>query len=296
MHRWESIEAFIEVARLGSLSAAATQLRVSNSHISRLLSHLEQRLNTQLLVRTTRRVTLTESGQWFYEQCQHLADGFSHAEQQITSFSNEPHGLLRVSCGSTFGERYIGPMLTRFAQQHPRLSLDLHLTNRSVDLVNEGYDLAIRLGTLKDSNLVARRLADRSEYFVATPGYLTIHGEPKTLQELQQHNCLKGSASHWWLCNEGQRKEQRVSGNWRANSGVLVLHAALQGQGIACLPDYIVLPHIESGSLVSILDDYRCHDAAVWAVYPKSRHLSPKVRQCIDFLVEAFENPDWRKY
>ncbi|UTW10224.1 LysR family transcriptional regulator [Marinobacterium rhizophilum] len=295
MHHWESIEAFIEVARLGSLSAAATKLRVSSSHISRLLSHLEQRLNTQLLVRTTRRVTLTESGQWFFEQSQTLADGFSEAEQQITSFSNEPHGLLRVSCGSTFGERYIGPMLTGFMQQQPRLSLDLNLTNRSVDLVNEGYDLAIRLGALKDSNLVARRLSGRREYVVATADYLASRGTPQSLAELAQHNCLRGSTTNWSFCVDGQRKEIRAKGNWHANSGVLLLQAALQGLGLACLPDYIVEPHLNSGALVSVLDAFQCQDTAVWAVYPRSRHLSPKVRHCIDYLVESFENPDWRK-
>jgi DNA-binding transcriptional LysR family regulator len=294
MHRWESIEAFIEVARLGSLSAAATKLRVSSSHVSRLLSHLEQRLNTQLLIRTTRRVTLTESGHWFFEQSQTLADGFSDAEQQITSFSNEPHGLLRVSCGSTFGERYIGPMLTRFMQQQTRLSLDLNLTNRAVDLINEGYDLAIRLGTLKDSNLVARRLSDRREYIVATESYLAAKGKPHSLLDLAGHNCLRGSTANWNFCVEGQRKDVRASGNWHANSGVLLLEAALQGLGLACLPDYIVEPHLNSGALVSVLDEFRCQDSAIWAVYPRSRHLSPKVRHCIDYLVEAFENPDWR--
>lgn len=295
MHRWESIEAFIEVARLGSLSAAATKLRVSSSHISRLLSHLEQRLNTQLLIRTTRRVTLTESGQWFFEQSQILADGFTDAEQQITSFSNEPHGLLRVSCGSIFGERYIGPMLTDFMLQQPRLSLELNLTNRSVDLINEGYDLAIRLGVLKDSNLVARRLSDRREYVVATPDYFAAKGTPLNLSELAHHNCLRGSNTNWGFCIGGERKEFRAKGNWHANSGVLVLRAALQGLGVACLPDYIVQPHLNSGALVSVLDELRCQDTAVWAVYPRSRHLSPKVRHCIDYLVEAFENPDWRE-
>ena len=180
--------------------------------IDRLLSHLEQRLNTQLLVRTTRRVTLTESGQWFFEQCQILADGFTDAEQQITSVSNEPHGLLRVSCGSIFGERYIGPMLTDFMQQQPRLSMELNLTNRSVDLINEGYDLAIRLGVLKDSNLVARRLSDRREYVVATPDYLATMGTPLSLPELAQHNCLSGSNANWGFCIGGERKEFRAKG------------------------------------------------------------------------------------
>ncbi|MBY4678375.1 LysR family transcriptional regulator [Marinobacterium arenosum] len=294
MHHWESIEAFVRVAEQGSFSAAANRMRVSSSHVSRLISRLEARLNSQLLYRTTRKVTLTETGRLFYEHCCHLVDAVENAEQQIAKLNDEPRGLLRITCGTTFGERFIVPMMNQFMQQNPGLELQFHLTNRPVDLISEGYDLAIRTGVLKDSSLVARRLSERREYIVASPDYVERQGAPQTPAELQRHNCLVGTKNSWTLNQDGQRKEFRVSGNWQANSGFSVLSAALAGIGIGNLPDYYVEPYLADNRLVELLADYRCKEAAIWAIYPKSRHLSPKIRQCVDFLVEKFANPDWR--
>ncbi|WP_305857372.1 LysR family transcriptional regulator [Balneatrix alpica] len=295
MNRWESIEAFVEVVRLDGFSAAARKLKVSSSHISRLVSNLEAQLGTQLLYRTTRQLNLTDVGRLYYEHCKHLIDGFNEAELEVTHFQAEPKGLLRISCSTIFGERYIAPLINDFVSRHPKLNVDMHFSNRNVDLVSEGFDLAIRLGVLEDSTLIARRLADRREYVCASPAYLARYPRPHTLAELQQHNCLVGSNDSWHFLIDGQRRALRVQGNWRANSGPAILDAVLKGLGIAQLPDYYVDPFLASGELIALLEDYQHQDAGVWAVYPKSRHLSPKVRQCVDFLAEAFRQPHWSK-
>jgi len=286
MHKLETIEAFVEVVKSGSLSAAARQLRVSPSHISRLINHLEQRLDAQLLFRSTRQVRPTELGQAYYQQCLPLLDGITDADQSVRDYQGVPTGLLRITCSSVYGERFIAPILNRFMLEHPKLELDLHLTNRSVDIIREGYDLAIRQGVLPDSSLVATRLAQREVFICAAPSYLESYGAPHTLNELNSHNCLRGSNDNWQLQNNDKIQSIHVEGNWRANSGNAILDAALNGLGLAQLPDYYASEHIASGALVRVLRNYEIKDAAVWGVYPHRRHLSPKVRQAVDYIRE----------
>lgn len=288
MNQWEGIEAFVRVVRLGTLSAAARELQVSVSHISRSISRLENTLGAQLLYRTTRSVRPTEVGKAYYEQCHQLLEGFTQAEQQVRDYQEAPTGLLRLSCGTVFGERYIAPLVNDFMQLHPGLELDLHLSNRTVDLVPDGYDLAIRMGKLRDSALVARRLCTRREFIVAAPSYLAEFGEPATVSELVQHQCLLGSNEYWRVLTDSGERELRLKGRWRANSGVAILDAALKGLGIAQLPDYYVSPYLVDGSLKLLLPESEIRDSAVWAVYPKRRHLSPKVRVLVDFLQQRF--------
>jgi len=292
VNRWEGIEAFVQVVKLGTLSAAARELQVSVSHISRVISRLENSLGAQLLYRTTRSVRPTEVGQAYFEQCQQLLEGFGLAEQQVRDYQTEPTGLLRLSCGTVFGERYVAPLLNRFMAQYPGLELDLHLTNRTVDLVRDGYDLAVRMGMLRDSALVGRRLCARREFIVAAPEYLQREGEPESVSDLIAHQCLIGSNDQWRIQTEQGVRELRVKGRWRANSGLAILDAALKGLGVAQLPDYYVAGYLESGQLVALLPDTEIRDAAVWALYPKSRHLAPKVRLLVDFLQQGFaESP-----
>jgi DNA-binding transcriptional LysR family regulator len=197
MRHWEAIEAFVEVVQQGSFSAAARKLKVSPSHISRLVARLEAELSTPLLYRTTRKFRLSEAGEHYFQHCRELLQGFSAAEEELSSFQAEPSGTLRVTCATTFGERFLAPQLNDFMLQYPKINLDLHLTNRQTDLISEGYDLAVRMGTLKDSSLLARRLCDRREYLCASAGYLQRHPMPHTLSELSRHNCLMGSNSFW---------------------------------------------------------------------------------------------------
>ncbi len=289
MNHWDRIEAFTEVVRLGSFSAAARHLNVSASHISRLIVKLEQHLGTQLLYRTTRKVRLTDAGRVYYEQCRHLFEGFREAEAAINDLQSSPRGVLKITAGYTFGERYIVPLLNDFMQLHPQLEVHLHLTNRRVDLVEEGYDLAIRVGPMEDSSLIARKLWTREEIIVGSPEYLAKWGEPVQLQDLTKHECLIGSRDRWFFFDNGVRKEIRVKGRLRANSGNALLDAALKGIGLVQLPAYYITDYLETGRLKSVLDDFAYRDSAVWVVYPQHRHLSSKVRMFIDYLVENIE-------
>lgn len=288
MQRWDRIEAFTEVVRLGTFSAAARHLKVSGSHVSRLVGQLENQLGTQLLYRTTRQTRLTDAGALYYEYCRHLLDGFSEAEAALNDLQSRPRGVLKLTSATTFGERYVAPLVNDFQRLHPQLEVRMHFTNRQVELIDEGFDVAIRMGVLKDSTLVARRLTERREYVVGSKAYFEQVSRPHSLAELANHACLVGSRDTWLFDVEGRRREVRVSGRWQANSGPALLDAALKGLGLAQLPDYYVEEHLASGRLVSVLDAYQYTDTAVWVVYPRHRHLSPKIRQFVDFLSERF--------
>ncbi|CAM3542936.1 LysR family transcriptional regulator [Halomonas lysinitropha] len=285
MQHWDRIEAFIEVVRAGTFVAAARRLKVSSSHVSRLVSQLENQLGTTLLYRTTRQIRLTEAGTLYYQHCHHLFDGFREAEAAVKDLQARPSGTLSLTCATTFGERFVAPLVNDFQGRYPQLGVRLHFTNRPVDLIDEGFDIAIRMGHLEDSSLIARRLCERREYVVGSPTYFTRMPQPHSLSELSRHRCLVGSRDHWRFAVEGVRREVRVAGPWEGNSGPALLDAALKGLGLAQLPDYYVDPHLTSGELVSVLDAYRHDDTAVWAVYPRHRHRSPKVHQFVDYLV-----------
>lgn len=290
MRRWDAIEAFVAVVREGSFSAAAERLGVSASHISRRVAELETHLGTALIYRTTRSIRLSEAGEQYFEECHRLLEGFISAEEQISRQQEEPSGRLKLTCAATFGERFIAPLLPAFMRRYPRLEIDLHLSNRRVDLIREGFDLAIRLGTLEDSSLLARRLCDRREYLCASPDYLERHGAPHTLSELAHHNCLLGTSPTWLFQDRGQRRELRVSGNWHSNSGPAVLAAVRAGLGIAQLPDYYVTPLMDSGELLPLLENNRYRHSGVWLVYPKVRQQLPRLKLLCDYLIECFED------
>lgn len=288
MQRWDRIEAFSEVVRLGSFSAAARHLRVSASHVSRLVAQLENQLGTQLLFRTTRRLRLTDAGTIYYEYCRHVFEGFREAEAAINDLQSSPQGVLKLTSATTFGERYIAPLVNDFQRLHPQVEVRMHFTNRQVDLIDEGFDVAVRMGVLKDSSLIARRLCERREYVVGSREYFAQVPRPHSLAELSGHQCLVGTRDYWLFEVDGQRREVRVNGRWQANSGPALLDAALKGLGLAQLPDYYVEEHLASGRLVSVLDNVQFTGTAVWAVYPRHRHLSPKIRQFIDFMSDNF--------
>jgi DNA-binding transcriptional LysR family regulator len=288
MNHWDRVEAFVEVVRTGSFAGAARQLQVSNSHISRLVSQLEQHLGTQMLYRTTRQIRLTDAGALYYESCRQLFEGFKEAELMLNHHQGQPAGLLKITAATTFGDRYIAPLVNDFALRHPQIKVSMHFSNRQVELIDEGFDLGIRMGVLKESTLIARRLCDRKEYIVGSPDYFSRKPAPQNLAELEQHQCLVGSRGSWLFAQGGLRKDVQVRGTWEANSGPALLDAALKGLGIAQLPDYYVDEHVATGRLVSVLDEFRFQDTGVWVVYPQQRYLAPKVRYFIDFLVERF--------
>ena len=284
MSSWDGLDEFVAVAECGQFTAAAQRLGLSSSQVSRQIARLEESLQTRLFYRSTRRVALTEAGQTFLQHCQRLQDAREEALRAIGDLGSEPKGLLRMTCAVAYGERFIVPLVTQFMSRHPQLKVDIELSNRTLDLVQEGLDLAIRLGRLQDSRLVATRLAPRRMYLCAAPGYVQRYGRPHSLSELSQHNCLIGSTDSWSFQQDGREISQRVNGNWRCNSGQAVLDAALQGLGLCQLPDYYVQEHLSSGALVSLLEKHQAPNTAVWALYPQQRHLSPKVRQLVDHL------------
>ncbi|MWK55844.1 LysR family transcriptional regulator [Pseudomonas otitidis] len=284
MNRWEGLDEFIAVAETGQFTAAAQRIGLSSSQVSRQIARLEERLQTRLFYRSTRKVALTEAGQTFLQHCQRLVDARDEAMRAISDLTGEPKGLLRMTCAVAYGERFIVPLVNAFMARHPQLRVDIELSNRPLDLVHEGLDLAIRLGRLQDSRLVATRLAPRVMYLCAAPSYLERYGRPHSLSELARHNCLVGSSDQWTFQQDGKEQNLRVQGNWRCNSGQAVLDAALRSFGLCQLPDYYVLDHLKSGELVSLLEQHRPPNTAVWALYPQQRHLSPKVRQLVDAL------------
>jgi DNA-binding transcriptional LysR family regulator len=284
MSSWDGLDEFVAVAECGQFTAAAQRLGLSSSQVSRQIARLEENLQTRLFYRSTRRVALTEAGQTFLQHCQRLQDAREEALRAVGDLGSEPKGLLRMTCAVAYGERFIVPLVTQFMNRHPLLKVDIELSNRTLDLVQDGIDLAIRLGRLQDSRLVATRLAPRRMYVCAAPGYLQRYGRPHSLSELSQHNCLIGSSDHWDFQQDGRELSQRVHGNWRCNSGQAVLDAALQALGLCQLPDYYVQEHLKSGALVSVLEKHQAPNTAVWALYPQQRHLSPKVRQLVDHL------------
>ncbi|SBS27429.1 HTH-type transcriptional regulator DmlR [Marinomonas spartinae] len=292
MKNWEAMEAFVEVVRQGSFSAAAIKLNVSASHISRLITHLENELGTTLLFRTTRRIRLSEAGELYYQHCRSLPEALSNAEEVVSTFNQAPIGPFKMTCATTFGERYIAPIINDFLLKYPKIELDFHLTNREVDLIEEGYDLAIRMGALKDSSHLSRRLCDRAEHLCASREYVDQHGIPHTLSELNKHRCLIGSKTHWLFQQDGQRKEVKISSNWRSNSGPALLDAVKKGLGIAQLPDYYVTDELASGRLIALLPQYQYPYSGVWLVYPKVRQTSPKLQSICDYLIQCFkDNP-----
>jgi len=286
MANWEGVTEFVAVAETGGFTSAAERLGISTAQVSRQVGALEARLAIRLFYRTTRKVTITEPGQVYYNHCRQLLDGLDEAERAVTDLHQTPRGRLKMTAPVTYGEREIAPLVTSFMTRYPDLVVNLTLTNRMLDLVAESYDLAIRLGHLEDSSLIAKRLSSRSNHVCAAPAYLEAHGAPRTLGELDRHNCLRGTPDHWRFQEDGRPRPVRVSGSLRCNSGWALVDAALRGIGIIQLPDYYVQAHLDAGRLVPLLEEYRPPDEGIWAIYPQNRHLSPKVRLLLAHLAE----------
>ncbi len=287
MASWEGVSEFVAVAESGSFTQASHRLNTSVANISRRVALLEERLKVKLLVRTTRRVSLTEAGQIYFQQCRLLVEGLEQAEQTVTQMQQIPQGKLKVTAPVTYGEQKIAPLLHEFLLQHDQLQLELVLTNQKLDLIEQGVDLAIRLGQLEDSSFRARKLSNRQLHVCATQEYLSQYGTPYTLSELSQHQCLTGTYDHWRFKENNQSRSIRVKGNISCNSGVALVDAALKSIGMVQLPDFYVSEHLASGQLVEVLANYRDDREGVWGIYPHNRHLSAKVRILMDYLAQS---------
>lgn len=259
--------------------------------MSRQVSALEQRLNIKLLYRTTRKVSLTEEGNVFYQHCRGVLDGLDAAEQAVTHLQSKPQGMIKLTAPVTYGERQLIPLVNDFMVQYDDIEVTALLSNQQLDLVEDSYDLAIRIGKLRDSTMMAKKLSSRTNFVCASPSYIEKYGIPHSLTELGQHNCLLGTLDYWHFKESGKEKNIRVAGRVRYNSGYSLVDAAIKGLGIVQLPDYYVQKHLESGELVSLLDNFREPEEGIWAVYTHNRHLSPKIRLLLDYLAAHLSKP-----
>jgi DNA-binding transcriptional LysR family regulator len=283
MSKWDGIDEFLAVAAANSFTKAAHAIGMSPTHVSRAIGQLEERLQTVLFHRTTRKVSLTDAGRVFFEHCQRIAEERDEAIALISE-QGEPQGELKVTCSSALGERFVAPILRRFAASHPRVRIHIELTNRMVDLVSEGFDLAIRTGTIADPRLLGTWVASRRLHTCAAPDYLKRFGCPTTIEELQAHECIVGTGSTWHYEVEGREVAHRPSGRFRCNSGQAVIEACVSGFGLCQLPEFYVLPYLQHGMVDLVLEDVRPKDEPIWAVYPRRRHLMPKIRNVLEIL------------
>lgn len=284
MNEWQGLSEFIAVAETESFTRASQQLKISTAQVSRQIQWLEERLGVKLFYRTTRRVSLTEAGQLYYQSCRPLQDALHDAERSLSQLQSIPQGTLRVTAPVTYGERQLMPVLNRFLQEYPQLSLSCDLTNKKMDLVEGNYDIAIRLGRLENEDLVAHRLGTRRLYTCASATYIDHHGSPDTLSELSRHSCLVGTLDYWRFRDSRGERMIRIHGRLRCNSGAALTDAAQRGLGIVQLPDYYVKLYLDDGSLREILPNFAPADEGIWAMYLPGRQLSPKVRILLDYL------------
>lgn len=297
MDRLAAMAGFAKVVETQSFSAAARALGVSKSQVSKQVAFLEEHLGARLLNRTTRRLSLTDAGAAFYDSCQRVLAEAEEAERAVGSLQAEPRGVLKVNAPMSFGILHLAPALPEFARRYPELTVDITLNDRMVDLVEEGFDVAVRISRLTDSSLVARRLAPSRRVVCGAPDYFAAHGVPRHPRDLKAHNCLIYSyaANEEWRFHgpEGE-VAVRVSGSLRANNGEVLLAALRAGLGVAPLPTFIVGPDLAAGRLMPVLPEWADDSASVYAVYPHRRHLSTKVRVFVDFLAERFgPRPYW---
>lgn len=288
MDSFEGIFEFVAVAESSGFSAAAKKLNCSTSHVSRQISRLEERLGSSLLARTTRQISLTENGEFYYQQCKQLVTGLQQANEQLSQQQYQLSGTLRVSAAGGFAESYIAPALMEFAKQHPELNIEIDFNSRLVNFVEDGIDFAIRYGELNDSNLIARKLISRSMMVVASPEYLKNYGMPNHPNQLKSHRCIIANNDQWAFHIDGTKQSVKVTGNWRSNNANVVLEACEQGLGIAYMPESTFAESIEQKKLVPLLDSYCIKGATSWVVYQNKQFMPLRARLAIDFLLERF--------
>ncbi|MEK9723193.1 MAG: LysR substrate-binding domain-containing protein [Rhodospirillaceae bacterium] len=291
---------FVKVVDAESFSSAARALKLTPSAVSKLVSRLEDRLGARLLNRTTRRISLTEEGRAFYQRCLPILGAIEEAERAVTELHAEPRGLLKVNSSTAFGQYHISPLIPEFTERYPDLRVQLTLTDSIVNLVEEEVDVAIRIGELQDSSLIARKLGTARRVVAAAPAYLERHGAPRTPDDLKDHNCLtlsfETSLNQWEFAGDEGPQRLRVSGNFETNNALAMHQAALNGLGLIRSADFIIGPDIRAGRLIPLLTKFETDRTPnIYAVYSHSRHLSPKVRAFVDTLVDAFTPvPPWQ--
>ena len=297
MDRLDCDRMFVAVMETGSFAAAALRLRTSSGQASKLVSRLEADLGVRLLNRTTRAISPTEVGQAYYDRLRGILDEFDSLDALVKSSSASPRGRLKLTAPLTFGIVQLVPALNDFAAAYPEIELDVSFTDRVVNLVDEGFDAAIRAGHVADSTLIARKLCDMHTIVVASPDYLAQHGEPTHPSDLTQHACIIDTNFRdpliWRFSVGGHSLPVPLNGRLRYSNAEACLQAAEAGLGIAHLPDFVAGPSLAAGRTRALLSDYTEAPGGIFALYPPGRHLAAKVRVLVDFLAARYHTPDW---
>ncbi len=292
MDTLDCMRVFAAVVERQGFSAAAEALQLSTASVTRQVAYLEKRLGTRLLNRTTRRVSLSTAGAAYYERCQRLLAELDETEAAVAAQTLRPAGALRINAPVSFGIGHLGDRLARFCERYPEISLEVSLADRLVDLVEEGFDLAVRITREPAPSLVARKLADLPIWLCASPAYLRRHGRPRRPQELSAHRCLSytywSGGDIWRLRGPAGEEAVKVGGHLRANNGDLLCAAARSGMGIVLQPEFLISRDLAEGRLQRVLPDYDVAPTALWIVYASRHYLPPKLRAFVDYLVEDF--------
>lgn len=301
MDRFENMRTFIRVVEAGSISGAADRMDIAKSAVSRRLKELEAHLGVELFHRTTRRMNLTDTGQAFYQRCVRILDDVLEAEHAVSEAHGMLEGRLKVALPSSFGAMHMGPAINDFMALHPNIEFDLDFNDRQIDLMQEGFDLGIRIADLPDSSLIAKRLTTISHVFCASPDYLEKHGMPASPEDISQHQCLAYSLaddSKSWPFLDAKRQVRRVGfkPHLVASQGEYLRDAAVDGHGLIFMPTFIPYQEIERGELITLFNELPRWELNAYAIYPQTRHLSQRVRVFVDFLVKRFEGvPYWEE-
>jgi len=301
MEGFSAIPVFIAVVERGGFSPAAKLLGISKSAVSKRINQLEQNLGVKLLHRTTRKISLTEAGEHFFEHAEIANNAAKDAEDAVAQLQGEPQGRLRINTPMSFGRLHIAPLIPAFLKRYPKISIDMVMSDEVIDLVGSGFDVAIRSGNLVDSNLIARKLAPLRSVLCASPEYLEKYGYPKSLADLKQHNCVLFSFSRdlreWTFNKEGLSEAIEIRGNYQVNNSEALQEALLQGIGIGRLPTFVASTEIKAGRLTPLFPEYEMLEQSIYAVFLERQYMPAKVRAFLDFAIEYLgdDEPYWER-
>ncbi|WP_444885071.1 LysR family transcriptional regulator [Microbulbifer sp. PSTR4-B] len=299
MESFAAIPVFVTVAETGGFSPAAKLLGISKSAVSKRVSQLEEQLGVKLLHRTTRKLSLTEAGEHFFQHARIAYQAAQDAQDAVTQLQGEPQGRLRINAPMSFGRLHLAPLIPVFLKRYPKITIDLVMDDKVVDLIGEGFDIAIRGGDLPDTSLIARKLAPLQSVLCASPAYLEEFGKPIELEQLTEHNCLMFTYSRdvkeWNFIQDNHLHTIEVRGNYQVNNSEALREAILQGLGIGRLPTFVAGADIKSGLLVPLFEEYQMPAKTIYAVFPERQYMPAKVRAFIDFAIEYFggDIPYW---
>jgi len=285
-----AIPVFVAVVEQGGFSSAAQVLGISKSAVSKRIGLLEQHLGVKLLQRTTRKISLTEAGEHYFAHAKVAHGAAKDAEDAVTQLQGEPQGRLRINAPMSFGRLHLAPLIPKFLARFPKINIDLVMDDKHVDLVGDGFDVAIRAGVLPDSSLIARKLAPLNSVICASPGYLKKQGHPSTPEQLKDHNCLLYSYANqlnsWTFMDDKESHVIEVSGNYQVNNSEALREALVQDMGVARLPTFVAAADIESGTLVQVLPEYKMPHITIYALFLERQYMPAKVRVFLDFVIE----------